>query len=215
MDRKQKFTVSSLVITLVVNGLLLAAVAFMGVGAAVFGVGAVLSLVLWFAVRQVALPLIEGAPASEALPPKPSREALPPKPAAPPKPTEPREASAIQILSILQRKGRLIDFLQEDLSQYQDAQIGAAVRNIHEGCKQALDEYVDLEPVFEQAEGSTVTVQPGFDPHAIRLTGNIAGDPPFKGALRHRGWRVARVALPERVQEQAMIVAAAEVEVNG
>ena len=120
------------------------------------------------------------------------------------------------MLAILQRQGRLIDFLQEDLSLYDDAQIGAAVRTIHEGCRQALAEHVKVEPIYNEAEGSTVTIQPGFDTRAIRLTGEVAGEPPFRGALRHRGWRVARIDLPRQAQSQdkEMIVAAAEVEVN-
>ena len=122
----------------------------------------------------------------------------------------------MQMLAILQRQGRLIDFLQEDLRMYDDAQIGAAVRTIHEGCRQALAEHVKLEPIFPEAEGTTVTVQPAFDTRAVRLTGDVVGEPPFRGALRHRGWRVASLDLPKQVSgsDKAMIVAAAEVEVN-
>jgi hypothetical protein len=124
--------------------------------------------------------------------------------------------AAIQMLAILQRQGRLIDFLQEDLSLYADAQIGAAVRNIHAGCKQALEEHVELKPVFEESEGSAVTVPPGFDAAATRLTGNVVGDPPFQGHLRHRGWRVVHVELPQLtgLQGQDWILAPAEVEVS-
>jgi hypothetical protein len=213
MKDQRKFATQTLIITLLFNTILLISVLLIA-GGGVFGralisivIGAAITLGLWFVLQRIGRRFIARvAPDAAEAPSRPARgEVQAPAP----------DASALQLLAILQRKGRLIDFLQEDLGAYNDTQIGAAVRNIHEGCKQALDEYVDLEPVFEQAEGSTVTVQPGFDPHAIRLTGNIAGDPPFKGALRHRGWRVARVALPERVQEQAMIVAAAEVEVNG
>ena len=212
MEGKQPFAIQTLVVTLGLNGLLLVVASLVDGPLATFGIGLVITLLLWFAIQTIGKRLLgAAAPATEALPEE--KAALPPKPEAP---APPSEASAIQILSILQRKGRLIDFLQEDLSAYQDAQIGAAVRNVHQGCKEALAEYVDLEPIFTENEGSAVTIEPDFDAHAIRLTGNIVGDPPFKGALRHRGWRVARVDLPKQspAQQKERIVAAAEVEVN-
>ena len=215
MQGKSSFAIQTLVVTLVLNAILLAAIYFVGGAFVTFGIGFLITMLLWFGVQSIGKRFIEGAaamPETEALPKEPA--ALPSQPKAPPAP--PSEASAIQILSILQRKGRLIDFLQEDLSAYQDAQIGAAVRPIHEGCKEALAEYVTLEPIYQEDEGSPVTVAPGFDANAIRLTGNITGDPPFKGALRHRGWRVARVNLPKQTpaQQKERIVAAAEVEVS-
>ena len=210
MPGKQSFAIQTLLVTLVLNGILLAVVYVVGGAFATFGIGFLITMLLWFAIQTIGKRFIEGArPATEALPKAPAvlpHKALP----------LPYETSAIQILSILQRKGRLIDFLQEDLSAHQDAQIGAAVRTIHEGCKQALAEYVELEPIFTEEEGSPITVEPGFNAHAIRLTGNIVGNPPFKGALRHRGWRVARVDLPKQTpaQQKQRIVAAAEVEVS-
>jgi len=209
MPGKRPFAIQTLLVTLVLNGILLAVVYGVGGAFATFGIGFLITMLLWFAIQTIGKRFIEGA-TTEALPKE--KAALPQQAQAPPS-----EASAIQILSILQRKGRLIDFLQEDLSTYQDTQIGATVRTIHEGCKQALAEYVDLEPIFTEEEGSPITVEPGFDAHAIRLTGNIVGDPPFKGALRHRGWRVVRLDLPKQTpaQQKQRIVAAAEVEVNG
>jgi hypothetical protein len=126
------------------------------------------------------------------------------------------ERGAVQMLAILQRQGRLVDFLREDLQMYDDAQIGAAVRTIHQGCRQALDEHIKVEPIFTEAEGSSVSVPSGFDQHAIRLTGNVVGQPPFRGELRHRGWRVVSIDLPQAAdgRDQQPIVAAAEVEVT-
>ena len=123
---------------------------------------------------------------------------------------------AVQMLAILQREGRLIDFLQEDLSMYDDAQIGAAVRNIHDGTRRALAEHVQLEPIYQESEGSNVGVPAGFDTRAVRLSGDVAGEPPFKGTLRHRGWRVKSVDLPDQVNERGrpMIVAPAEVDID-
>ena len=219
MQGKQGFAIQTLAVVLVLNGILLAVVLIAKSALVTVGLGVLITLLLWFGVQTIGKRFIGGATAAQA-PAVAAKEpaALPPQPKAPPPPPPPpSEASAIQILSILQRKGRLIDFLQEDLSAYQDAQIGAAVRQIHQDSKAALAEYVTLEPIYQGAEGSSVTIAPGFDANAVRLTGNITGDPPFKGALRHRGWRVARVDLPKQTpaQQKERIVAAAEVEVTG
>ena len=120
---------------------------------------------------------------------------------------------AVQMLALLQRDGRLIDFLAEDISPYPDAQLGAAVRTIHEACWQVLDHYVKLEPIVNSEEDQPVTVQEGFDPAAIKLIGNVAGVPPVRGVLRHKGWRVKEVNLPSLPQAASrMVVAPAEVE---
>ena len=98
---------------------------------------------------------------------------------------------------------------------YEDDQIGAAVRSIHEGCKKALQKYITLNAVIDQNEGETVTVPADFNPGAVKLTGNIAGEPPFKGILRHRGWRVSALELPRlSVGEETKIIAPAEVEIQ-
>src|SRR6266851_3656173 len=91
----------------------------------------------------------------------------PPKPEAPPKPS----GAPLRLLALLQREGRLLDFLLEDIQDYPDAQIGAAVRDIHRQCRTALKEHLDLEPILSGGEGTNVEVPPGFDPSAIRLTG--------------------------------------------
>ena len=122
---------------------------------------------------------------------------------------------AVQMLALLQRDGRLIDFLAENISAYPDAQLGAAVRTIHEACRQVLDHYVKLEPILNSEENQPVTVQLGFDPAAIKLIGNVAGEPPVRGMLRHKGWRVKEVNLPPLPQDAGrMVVAPAEVELS-
>src|SRR6202790_2334663 len=108
---------------------------------------------------------------------------------------------AVQMLALLQRDGRLIDFLAEDISAYPDAQLGAAVRTIHETCRKVLDHYVKLEPILNSGENEPVTVQVGFDPTAIKLIGNVTGGPPVRGMLRHKGWRVKEVNLPPLPQD--------------
>jgi hypothetical protein len=126
-----------------------------------------------------------------------------------------RERQALSLLSLLQREGRLLDFFAEDLEAYSDDQIGAAVRGIHENCKKLLDRRIKPSPVMEQEEGSAVTLPAGFDPMTVKLTGNVAGEPPFKGVLRHKGWRAARFDMPILTTAgDPRILAPAEVEIE-
>lgn len=151
--------------------------------------------------------LRDGAPAPAAAPPAP--------PPPPPAPTL-REATpdaALQLLALLQREARLIDFAQENLTGYDDAQIGAAAHLVHDGCAKVLREHFSIVPVRDEAEGSRVTLPAGFDAAAVRLTGAVVGQPPFTGSLSHRGWRVAEVRLPRLAeQHDARVIAPAEVE---
>ncbi|MCG6550889.1 MAG: DUF2760 domain-containing protein [Candidatus Magnetominusculus sp. LBB02] len=124
----------------------------------------------------------------------------------------PFEPASAQTLMLLQKNGRLIDFLQEDISGFDDKQVGRAIREIHKGCKEALARHMKIEPVRQEAEGADVTVEAGFEPSSIRLTGNVTGHPPFRGVLRHCGWRVVKTSLPE-VSVGADIVEPAEVEI--
>ncbi|MCD6197145.1 MAG: DUF2760 domain-containing protein [Thermodesulfobacteriota bacterium] len=125
------------------------------------------------------------------------------------------EIAIVQTLGLLQREGRLIDFLQEDIEPYDDAQIGAAVREVHRGCKAALKEVFGLSPVLKAAEGSQVEIEEDFDPTRIKLIGNIQGNPPFKGTLRHCGWKFTEVHLPEwTAKEKTDVLAPAEVEIS-
>ncbi|PXF58299.1 MAG: DUF2760 domain-containing protein [Deltaproteobacteria bacterium] len=125
------------------------------------------------------------------------------------------EIAIVQTLGLLQREGRLIDFLQEDIEPYDDAQIGAAVREVHRGCKAALKEVFGLSPVLKAAEGSQVEIEEDFDPTRIKLIGNIRGNPPFKGTLRHCGWKFTEVHLPEwTAKEKTDVLAPAEVEIS-
>jgi hypothetical protein len=125
-----------------------------------------------------------------------------------------RRDPAVALLAVLQREGRLIDFLREDIAAYSDAQVGAAARTIHLSCRKVLDEHLALEPVRAEEEGAKVAIQSGFDASTIRLTGKVSGKPPFRGILRHRGWRTRRVELPtDPLGQDPSIVAPAEVEI--
>jgi hypothetical protein len=115
-----------------------------------------------------------------------------------PEPKKPPKLSGepVRLLALLQREGRLLDFLLEDVSGAADEQLGAGVREIHRKAQQVIQEHLTLEPVLSQPDGAQVEVPPGFDPSAIRLTGNVTGQPPFKGTLQHHGWRVKGYNIP-------------------
>jgi hypothetical protein len=122
--------------------------------------------------------------------------------------------AAVQLLAVLQRDGRLVDFLMEDLGDAPDADLAAVVRStVYSGCRKALQSHFKLVPVSEQAEGAPFTVEAGFNPASVRLSGNVVGNPPFRGTLKHRGWKVVEVNLPEPAKgSDGKIVAPAEVE---
>jgi hypothetical protein len=131
------------------------------------------------------------------------------KPATPPKPS----GAPLRLLALLQREGRLLDFLLEDIQTYPDADVGAAVRDIHRQCQAAIKEHLVLEPVLPRPERSEVEIPSGFDPAAVRLTGNVTGQPPFRGTLQHHGWRVKEIKLaPPPEGQDEFIIMPAEVE---
>jgi hypothetical protein len=137
-------------------------------------------------------------------------------PAAAPVEAEPKTPGedALRLLRILQEDARFVDFIQEDIDAYDDAQIGAAARSIHAGCRKALNGRVTLQRIFDVEEGGKVTVGSDFDPSHVRLTGNVGGAPPFSGTLQHGGWRAAGVTLPESPGAfDATVIAPAEVEI--
>lgn len=154
------------------------------------------------AAESGATPRLGPAPA-EAPAPVPTPEVEP----------EPDLTPALQLLTILQREGRFVDFLQEDVASFSDAEIGAAARVVHEGCKRGLGEYLDLVPVRGEQEGDPVVLEPGYDAGQTRVTGNVVGEPPFRGQLAHHGWRVAKIRLPALTGgRDPHVVAPAEVE---
>ena len=121
---------------------------------------------------------------------------------------------ALQILAILQRDSRLVDFLMEDIATYSDDQVGAAVREMHDQCRDSMGQYVKLQPVIDGVEG-TFAKTPSDDPNLVKFIGNVPARPPAGGILRHKGWRAARVTLPALAAKQdAAIVAPAEIEIE-
>ena len=143
-----------------------------------------------------------------------------PEPAQPPEPPPPErnaDADVVNFLSIFQDKGRLVDFLMDDIAGYSDAQVGAAGRVLHEGCRAALLEHFGIKPIREEGEGSKVTVPAQYAPDDYRLVGRIGGEPPFTGTLVHHGWKAEWVKLPRLVTtgaDRLPTIAPAEVEVR-
>ena len=173
---------------------------------------------LRFAIRTFFALLFRGEippDVAAALLPTPGTRAATAAPASPAPSMSPRreeEATAAQMLALLQREGRLVDFLMENITSYRDEQIGAAVRSVHAGCRQALDRYVSLAPALDAQEGTHVTVDGGADAARVKLIGNLSGTPPFRGVLNHRGWVVNRMELPPLAATGRQIIAPAEVE---
>ena len=127
------------------------------------------------------------------------------------------DAEVVNFLALLQEKGRLVDFLMDDITGYSDAEVGAAGRVLHEGCKAVLKEHFGIRPMREEGEGSKVTVPPGYAPDDYRLVGRISGEAPFTGTLVHHGWKTEWVKLPRLIRisaDRPPAIAPAEVELG-
>ncbi|MCC6900654.1 MAG: DUF2760 domain-containing protein [Polyangiaceae bacterium] len=132
--------------------------------------------------------------------PEPRLEAPPPTPPPAPKAEPPSLTPALELLALLQREGRFVDFVKQDVAGFSDADIGAAARVVHEGCRKALAGHATLEAIRSEEEGTPVTLEAGFDAQQVKLTGNVGGSAPHRGTLRHKGWRVTQLELPRAVQ---------------
>lgn len=121
---------------------------------------------------------------------------------------------AAHLLADMQKEGRLIDFLNENLREYSDEEIGSSVRSIHEGCKKVLDSTLTMEKIVDQEEESTYRVNKGYDAKSVRLTGRVGDVYPMKGTLIHPGWKVKNIKLTEKDDQVKKILAPAEVEVE-
>jgi hypothetical protein len=122
---------------------------------------------------------------------------------------------ALALLALLQREGRFVDFVRDSVEGASDADIGAAAREVHRGCRKVLDQHLSFEPVMPGAEEEKVSVPKGFDPAEVRLIGEAKGEPPFRGTLRHHGWRVVDAKLPTLAEGvDRAVIAPAEVELG-
>jgi hypothetical protein len=129
---------------------------------------------------------------------------------------KPKRNDAVGLLAALQREGRLIDFLKEPIESYADAQVGAAVRDIHRDCAAVLERQFAIRPVLEQAEGSSVVLGSKSLAGRIKLSGKVGDSTPDSGTLVHHGWQATKCDVPVWTGESdtAFIVAPAEVEVR-
>jgi hypothetical protein len=169
------------------------------------------------AARRVEQALAEAAAAraaSAARPAEPPPAAKEPK--RPPAPKPAARSEAITLLAALQREARFVDFVRESLAGYSDAQVGAAARDVHRGCAAVIERMFAVEPVRGEPEGTQIEVPPGFDAGQLRLTGNVAGEPPLRGRLVHPGWKATRCELPAWTggPSAARVITPAEVEVK-
>jgi hypothetical protein len=139
-----------------------------------------------------------------------------PPPVQQPPPAENQaESEIVAFFALLQEKGRLVDFLMEDVAGYDDAEVGAAARVIHQGCRQIIQEYFKISPVSDAQEGTQVTVPVGYATDQYRVVGKLSGDPPFTGTLLHKGWKTEFVKLPRIVTSGRLpSIAPAEVEIK-
>lgn len=145
---------------------------------------------------------------------EPALPGVPPPSPAGAEPPPGRFEDALQLLALLQREGRLIDFLEQDIAAFSDADVGAAARAVHDGCRRALHAQATLSSLRTEEEGTRVTIAGDASPDEVKLTGNVKGEPPYTGVLRHRGWRATAFALPVAVRGyDASVLAPAEVEV--
>ncbi|MCB0324289.1 MAG: DUF2760 domain-containing protein, partial [Bdellovibrionales bacterium] len=164
--------------------------------------------------------LIDGAARllrTNAAPKAPEQPQVQQPPAAPKvvasPPDVPNGAEVVNLLSLFQEKGRLIDFLMEDIATYSDAQVAGAARVVHQGCSSVVKDYFRIVPVHQGTEGEAITVERQVSPRTFRLVGHVRGEPPFTGKVLHRGWRASEVKLPKlSAAEGADIIAPAEVE---
>jgi hypothetical protein len=169
---------------------------------------AILVFVLSFAGRSKANSTSAPGPVAAGVPSPAPLTVAPPLP-----PAGQAEGEIAAFLALLQEKGRLVDFLMEDVTTYDDAQVGAAARVIHQGCKEVLAEHFSITPVSGAEEGSRVTVPAGYAADEYRLIGKISGNPPFSGKLIHKGWRTEYVKLPRTAKSDHLpTIAPAEVE---
>jgi Domain of unknown function (DUF2760) len=198
-----------IVLLVIVNGLLLIP-ATAGHIVPIAGLSLVLALIV------LIYSLTAGRNIAPAQPVQTVTSAPVPAPIQPPAPTARQaEAEIVTFFGLLQEKGRLVDFLMEDITPYEDSEVGAAARVIHQGCRQVLQEYFNISPISEAAEGSEITLPAGYSADQFRLVGKISGEPPFTGTLLHKGWKTEYVKLPRIVNADRLpAIAPAEVELK-
>lgn len=174
-----------------------------------------ISLVIALYLIIQAIFLVQGKPSAAQPVEKPAPAAEPPKPK-----TRDRDIDGhiVHFLGLLQEKGRLVDFVMDDITSYNNEQVGAAARVVHQGCAQVIKEHLTLAPVHSGQEGASVTLESGYDSTSYRAVGKLAGSPPFQGTLLHHGWKTTRIELPRLAEKTPatgdLVITPAEVEVK-
>lgn len=137
-------------------------------------------------------------------------------PAPPVEQKVPKRSEALTLLAVLQREARLVDFIQEPITGYSDAQIGAAARTVHDACSEVFERIFSLSPLCPESDGAQIDVPAGADSSQFRLVGSVSGAGPFRGTLAHPGWRAAKCELPAWTgrKESALVIAPCEVELK-
>ncbi len=130
------------------------------------------------------------------------------------KPETAADTSHLRLLALLQNNSRLVDFLKEDISSFDDAQVGAVVRKLHADSAKTLEEVVTIRPIMQENEGAKVQVPRGYDPTTLKLIGNVKGEPPFSGTVIHKGWKAHKRSLPKKSAETNDIIYPAEIEIK-
>ena len=120
---------------------------------------------------------------------------------------------ALYTLVLLQREGRFVDFIKENIEAFEDSQIGAAVRQIHAGCRKVIDDNFNVKALFDKPEGEKVSLGDDFDPGEVKMSGNVPEKAPYNGELKHKGWKSDKVKLPKRTDKvNVKVVCPAEIE---
>jgi hypothetical protein len=148
--------------------------------------------------------------------PRPNEERPAPQPAKPAPPLfRPARSDALTLLAALQREARFVDFLKEPLDGFSDAQIGAVARDVHRDCGKVVERWFALAPIAAENEGAEIALPHGFDAGRFRLSGQVSGEPPYRGRLMHHGWEATRCETPvwSGSNESSRVVAPVEVEV--
>ncbi len=123
--------------------------------------------------------------------------------------------AAKQLLKILQKQGRLLDFLTQNIDQFNDKEVANAAKVVHRGCNRALKKHCIIKAIYDTNENTNITLNPNFDRSKVNLTGNHHIKSPIKGILIHKGWQIESLSLPTLTEKaNPDILQPAEIEVR-
>lgn len=154
------------------------------------------------------------APKSAAATPAAQATALQPPAAAAVKTTG--RSDALTLLGTLQREARFLDLVGEPLEGFEDAQVGAAARQVLSDVRKSLDRMFAVAPIAGEDEGSSVSIPKPASPVRYHVIGRNA-DQATRGTLVHRGWKAGRCQTPSwnGASDDAFVLSPVEIEVDG